>query len=436
MARHVVDSGYGSSPARSGASSSLPGVSSPGVSSPGASSRGTSVVSSANMQQRGYGGSISIGNNGFSPARSTAQSLSVATDDQSWNRGSVHSGRGGRSEASAGGDGGGNNDDGEEWNQPPQYNQPVPLRNGGGSVHNSVGEWNQPSQFNKPVHIVSRRVSGGSGNDGVEEWNQPQFNKPVPVTLSSHDGKVLSPNSAASPAVMADDRSVASSEVSYKSNAMKGAQELLKQNRKKRLEIMAKRRAKLQNSQLQSPAEEQSSDSDSDSEGSTKINDAGVGSISSDSSASSDDEFATTPQRKTNTPGGYSSQTSTNKNSAKLSSRNSPTASKLYQKTSSPPQPPLSPTSTKRSAKIVRKKDDDATECSSLASNPSSVWTEDTNNVERNSRRALILQMAKNRMKGREEKSSASKRTGPKSINEDKVDTQSTTRSAAVMDLD
>lgn len=151
-----------------------------------------------------------------------------------------------------------------------------------------------------------------------------------------------------SPKMDSDDVTV-SSEYS-KSSAMRGAQELLKKNRQRRLEIMARRRQQQQARKTKQPVE--------DEDNSTFTNE-----IPDENSVPS-----------------------------RMSRNASPSLSLKKSVTAKPPNSPKVSTH----SQDTKTKDFDAL---SGVSNPSSILTDETSPAEKNARRALILQMAKNRMK-------------------------------------
>lgn len=177
-------------------------------------------------------------------------------------------------------------------------------------------------------------------DDDADDNNAPSPSLRLPSSSPQSRGRK-------SPKVDSDDITVAS-EYS-KSSAMRGAQELLKKNRQRRLEIMARRR------QQQSKKNNQSVENE-------------------DNSSFTNDENSI-PSRSLP----VSSPSSGKGN--KLDSRNAES-----QKLSS------------KLDKSTRKANGDYDALSGV-SNPSSILTDETSPGEKNARRALILQMAKNRMK-------------------------------------
>jgi len=269
-----------------------------------------------------------------------------------------------------------------------------PTRNSDGSQGSPRYDPSSPrsktrnNQFS-PTYNSSGKESSGISFDDISENDNSENDNPsdVPVTspettktIPQQQQQQQQPIESRIPATTssADDSSHFSGYSYSKSSAMKGAQQLLKQNRQKRLELMAKRRA-TQEKLLASAAQL-------------------VESVETESSSSPTNQE--------------------NDESRSVSMANSAFPSKVSKRASSPyireapmnvlSSPPPAPSSPNRES-YSRRKDDDMTDCTSLASNPSSVWTDDASNVEKNSRRALILQMAKNRMKGKSDKSSRTK---------------------------
>ena len=162
---------------------------------------------------------------------------------------------------------------------------------------------------------------------------------------------------------------------------MRGAQQLLKQNRQKRLELMAKRRA-TQEKLLASAAEL-------------------IKSVEKDHGSRAEGIQNHSPPMQSPTdasPSDPDLRSSKINRSSASSNNNYTSVSELYTL-------PVNNTSSSSNRDSHRKENDDGTDCTSLASNPSSLWTDDASHYEKNSRRALILQMAKNRMKGKSETS-------------------------------
>ena len=184
-----------------------------------------------------------------------------------------------------------------------------------------------------------------------------------------------------------------------KSSAMKGAQELLKKNREQRLRIMAKRR--------NTPGKNSEKSFTSTASDSENMEPSPTKQIVSKARGRS-----VTPVRKATSP--------PQRLSISPSRRMSPVKMALYKNPSSPrkiagdvpPPPPLSPTNKllqpRREPKSYQNDDDAKSVASSIVSAASSGWTDTTDPLERDSRRALILKMAKSRMRSKRDNISKS----------------------------
>lgn len=190
-----------------------------------------------------------------------------------------------------------------------------------------------------------------------------------------------------------------------KSSAMRGAQELLKKNRSQRLAIMAKRR----NTPLRNEKSSYSTNSSSDIENKEPTIKPRVVRSRSRGRSVTPVRIRSPERVKINlsSPKDISSPPRP-KSKVKMTMYRSPSASKRLisdrpQASLSPKSglasPPLSPRSPRSPS--VNNDDDVKSEANSAVSATSSVWTDATDLTQKDSRRALILKMAKNRMKSK-----------------------------------
>jgi len=211
--------------------------------------------------------------------------------------------------------------------------------------------------------------------DGTDEDNSKDHDSFQEDSPNENETKLalLSPESTVTDG-SADSRSTYS-----RSKVMTGAQQILKKNREQRLALMAKRRETQRHRTVKSPLEEDESLS---------------GSVHVPPPPPPPPAGPRTPSRRSRSRSRARAQNSSRSPNTVDSPPYSPasTRSGRSHRIDSPPPPPLSPRSPGTAY-------DSNYETASNASMASSGWTEDSDPNDRNSRRALILQMAKNRMK-------------------------------------
>ena len=206
--------------------------------------------------------------------------------------------------------------------------------------------------------------------DGTDEDNSKDEE-----SLNEHETRLalMSPESTVT------EGSAGSKSTYSRSKVLTGAQQILKKNREQRLQLMAKRRETQRIRTLKSPLEEDSSIVDVPPPPPPPP--AGPRTPSRRSTSRSRARAAISPRSPATLESPPYSPASS-------------TRSSRSRRLDSPPPAPISP----RSPGTAYDSHDNY-DTTSNASMASSGWTEDSDLNDRNSRRALILQMAKNRMK-------------------------------------
>ena len=261
----------------------------------------------------------------------------------------------------------------------------TPRSHGASSPKYSTPQRTTPVAHHRPDPVTYDDPSVDNMSD---DEPSPQIQLLDPPTFSqSHDNRsdVISPQSHVASPHSRGSKSALSPDSSYtqgtSSAAMKGARELLKKNRHERLALMSKRRVAHQKAPVKSPRVVE--DIDSGSENKEPV----------ETSASSRTLYSHARSR---------SVTPNKKRFQGLASPTDSPAKKALTPASPPygPMPPKTPPSSRRKN---FNKDVGFGSPTSDVSGASSAWTSEPESGDKDSRRALILKMAKSRMKSKKE---------------------------------